>query len=353
MTDENLTDRQIEQRLAGSSRRLAVPMDLDAILDRMEAELSPHKSPRVQWRRLAVASLALAVAGAGLFLASQLLGADTPTPAAHPTTYFLQLPKAAPQERTGDVYVFEVLTNLPEGTLSQVHLENPEFTSPVCCPEVHNGRIRIELEENPCVLEKGVYRGTRYRIQMTVLPVVETGLIGCPIGGTCPRTRGQPPSVLARLGSEFQYVRGEQVTVYHGQRALQTSGEFELASADCTWGPGPGPDPGAHLELTPASGPVGSRIELHGTGFFGPYLAEDAPFSLAFLIERNGCELIASGERSIHIDAKGRLSGYMIVPSRGSCSQQRGGWRQVEPGLYNIQYGCHACTIAQFRVTAR
>jgi hypothetical protein len=137
----------------------------------------------------------------------------------------------------------------------------------------------------------------------------------------------------------------------------------------------------AQLELRPASGPVGTYVTI--SGHFNPeqvranepYFQHPAYFSLITDVWADcakalraypydcsagpaslaGCELIVGLIHPlISLDtATGRVSGSFTVGGQGTCFQDRPTQhpQATLPGRYDLAIGCHACSLALFRVT--
>jgi len=117
---------------------------------------------------------------------------------------------------------------------------------------------------------------------------------------------------------------------------------------------------GHPVQVTPDHGPPGTVVHLEGSGFVENYWKElngwDTPGGHReyFGLERadGDCELIVRDDYvSSSVSASGRLSAAFRVGQTGSCFQQLSGPKAVTPGVYTIQLTCHACGVAEFRVT--
>ncbi len=124
-----------------------------------------------------------------------------------------------------------------------------------------------------------------------------------------------------------------------------------------TSSPSTGPFGLPTVTVTPDHGPVGTRVHLEGDGFTDPYWQEvgrthGGGYGV-FLIGSapGGCELIAGGDFTIRIGADGHLTAEVTVSGTGNCFQMDR-TAQVRPGRYAIGIGCHACEVAEFRITA-
>jgi hypothetical protein len=112
---------------------------------------------------------------------------------------------------------------------------------------------------------------------------------------------------------------------------------------------------GPHVWLLPDHGPVGTRVRFVGDCFLNvsaqDVLGAYGIFLLHQFLRPRECEIIAAPSRfALRIGNRGRAGGFFTVPSRGACFQHLYG-RRVTPALYSVGIGCHACTVAAFRVT--
>ncbi|MGZ4146423.1 MAG: hypothetical protein ACXVPL_01845 [Actinomycetota bacterium] len=110
------------------------------------------------------------------------------------------------------------------------------------------------------------------------------------------------------------------------------------------------------VTVTPARGPVGTRIRIEGDGFTDRMWQELGPgadgYGVFLLGQGPGnCELIAQGEHMVDIDPVGHLTAELTVPVEGACFQG-GRMTAVRPGRYSVGVGCHACLLATFDVAA-
>ena len=112
---------------------------------------------------------------------------------------------------------------------------------------------------------------------------------------------------------------------------------------------------GPHLWLFPDRGPPGTRVMFVGDCFKGSFARNPTAGYGIFLLHRfvkpRECELIGPAvpfRLDLH---RGRAEGFFTVPFQGICFQHRYG-RRLTPEMYELGVGCHACSIARFRVTA-
>jgi hypothetical protein len=87
--------------------------------------------------------------------------------------------------------------------------------------------------------------------------------------------------------------------------------------------------------------PYWQAVVASGGGGYGVFLIGDGG---------HGCELITRGDFSLHLANDGHLVADLIVPSEGTCFQGDE-QRELRAGTYAIGIGCHACQVAEFRVT--
>lgn len=132
-------------------------------------------------------------------------------------------------------------------------------------------------------------------------------------------------------------------------------GESDVEEADAVETVGTVASP--ELVLTPASGPVGTRIRIAGTGFDDPFwrsgLNGGYGISLQRMLAMEGvgaCDLVAGFETGATIDSAGRLTAELIIPPEGGCFQTDR-TAEVVPGVYGVIVGCHTCQLGTFRVT--
>ena len=121
------------------------------------------------------------------------------------------------------------------------------------------------------------------------------------------------------------------------------------------WPPWPPP-----LTVTPASGPVGTRIHVEGDGFIGPQwqnlpsVSGGGGYGLFLTTSLNSggtyCDFIAGMESTLEVRSDGHLVADFTVPSDGGCFQTE---RRdpVTPRQYAIGLGCHVCQVGTFTVT--
>ncbi|HEX2296344.1 MAG TPA: hypothetical protein VHN37_13675 [Actinomycetota bacterium] len=111
---------------------------------------------------------------------------------------------------------------------------------------------------------------------------------------------------------------------------------------------------GPHLWLSPDSGPPGTRVTFVGDCFVYAYndTAKEATSGYGiFLIRqlaghhpRGECELIAGTEPNELRIHRGRASGYLTIPTHGSCFQRDDPPYPLPDGPYDVGIGCHACS---------
>jgi hypothetical protein len=108
------------------------------------------------------------------------------------------------------------------------------------------------------------------------------------------------------------------------------------------------------VTVTPAHGPVGTRVSIEGDGFTGPDWQDPSGGYGVFLLRdlADGCELIAGNDVSVHVNGTGHLVAHVTVSSTGSCFQS-GREERVRPGTYQIGIACHACELGTFVVNPR
>ena len=113
-----------------------------------------------------------------------------------------------------------------------------------------------------------------------------------------------------------------------------------------------GGDSQPQIALVPASGPVGTRVQVTGVGFVGPW-SETRGFGIALvrdLSQQTACSIIASTEHDVSIE-DGILTGQFVVPAEGGCEQTDRMHADVIPGVYRVVVGCKTCLVGTFRVT--
>ena len=129
--------------------------------------------------------------------------------------------------------------------------------------------------------------------------------------------------------------------------------------------------PGPHVTVFPGRGAVGTRVTLVGDCFVGEpwkHLRSNMGYGISLVGEIGSdgsvgaenvgsrenplaCELVASApEGDFRILRTGHMKGYFIVPSQGSCFQERKRLA-VMPGRYIVILGCRSCGVASFWVT--
>jgi hypothetical protein len=115
---------------------------------------------------------------------------------------------------------------------------------------------------------------------------------------------------------------------------------------------------GPHVWLSPDQGPIGTHVAITGYCFVGQdwsqWRGAYGMFLLHQFIEPRECELIIGvGDPVLRISRSGRAEGSFTVPGgEGGCFQQRYEWR-ITPASYSLGIQCHACLVADFRVTPR
>jgi hypothetical protein len=128
---------------------------------------------------------------------------------------------------------------------------------------------------------------------------------------------------------------------------------------DCGSGaPTPSPATGPYglpaVTVSPDHGPVGTRVHVEGDGFTGASWrdvgATGGGYGVFLLTDEGDCELLAVSDPALKISRNGHLIAEVTVPAQGECFQS-GRSQAVRPGDYRIGIGCHACEVADFRVT--
>ncbi len=125
--------------------------------------------------------------------------------------------------------------------------------------------------------------------------------------------------------------------------------------------PGLAPDDPC-LTLTPAAGPVGTRVTIsgritHDVAMWRDEFRDPAYFVLyADFASGSGlpkdCELLVGADHGrIAIATDGTVTGSFTVGSTGDCFQDDSGEHPVQPARYILSVGCHACGVADFTVT--
>lgn len=100
----------------------------------------------------------------------------------------------------------------------------------------------------------------------------------------------------------------------------------------------------------PAAAPE-ARVNINGEGFTAEnWRTPNVPLWLAG--GASGCDFYAEADHQVDVSAGGRLTGWFVVPSHGTCRQSSTGDQPVTAGRYRIVYQCTACTIGEFEVTA-
>ena len=178
----------------------------------------------------------------------------------------------------------------------------------------------------------------------------------------------QARSVTTRLGGTTTTGPGATTTT------TSTSGPSSTSpAADEPAPPGPGPLPTAPLtsgdagseplepsppdpsipqvSLNPPRAPVGARVSVEGTGFTDEQWQASGMSLWLSGSGGEGCALYAEAEHTVRVTAGGTLEGTFVVPATGECRQSDIGSRSVQPGTYNLAFGCTACFIGRFEVT--
>ncbi len=100
----------------------------------------------------------------------------------------------------------------------------------------------------------------------------------------------------------------------------------------------------------PAAAPE-ARVNISGEGFTAEnWRTPNVPLWLAG--GTSGCDFFAEADHQVEVSTGGRLTGWFVVPSYGTCRQSATGDQPVTAGRYRIVYQCTACTIGEFEVTA-
>lgn len=119
------------------------------------------------------------------------------------------------------------------------------------------------------------------------------------------------------------------------------------ATATAACSPGIGP---VGVRIVPEHGPVGTRVRISGRCFPRHWDSGYGIFLLRQFTKPRDCEIIAGGAFRFHVDRAHVARGWFTVAPDGACFQHRYR-RRVTPGRYQLGVGCHACTVARFRVT--
>ena len=113
--------------------------------------------------------------------------------------------------------------------------------------------------------------------------------------------------------------------------------------------------PAGHLKLTPAAGPVGSRVTFAGylsrsVVRTNPHLAATDLFLEGETVRCGLLVYLRSAE--VHLNrGTGHVTGAFSIGRRGSCPQSNGTPHRVTPGQYALSVGCLACEVATFSIT--
>jgi hypothetical protein len=119
------------------------------------------------------------------------------------------------------------------------------------------------------------------------------------------------------------------------------------------------------LTLTPNRGTVGTEVVLRGhvpsadIALWSAQWRHPAYFALVGELPNSplpggeACEIVAAvGDGRIHLDSKtGRVTGSFRVLSEGACFQTDVDGVSLQPGVYGLSIGCHACQVGTFTVT--
>ena len=205
----------------------------------LEVPAPNWKTIRRKGRRRLIATVTLSAISSGLIVLGLGIGigflSKTPTsssgvpPGSSATSegHYLALASRSGSDAADQEARLYATTNLPDGTKVLIEAVGVEGETPVCCPEVHNGRVL--LLNRDCRSSEGSLPGEQLRVTVTVRPTFDPSLI---IGLAEPKETeseglAQPPRVLDLLGPHFERLEGEQVTTDGGDRQIVVSRVYD------------------------------------------------------------------------------------------------------------------------------
>jgi hypothetical protein len=210
-------------------------------LDRLPApdlwtSITSRKPERIQeahlWRRIGIATLAFAVAAAGIALAWWALPRGSRTPGGVRSEGFVViLPEEPGGEDDRGLAILDAETNLPDGTIVDLYYFSADVEGP-SRGTITDGRLEIRVTNDLCHDTEVGLIGTAVRVTVTVR--AEYPYVGSrPFGQSPPPSVAQPRNVQRVLGPRFERLVGEQVRDVDGQRYLEASRTYELPSDTC------------------------------------------------------------------------------------------------------------------------
>jgi hypothetical protein len=273
-------------------------------------------------------------AGAGFALWRAFAPATHGLPKAEPSPsqggYYIDIPDLT--TGSGRVHGFWSLTattNLPDGTMYEAKSAwtdgGGEGTS--CCAQVQDGSIAFKIGDDPCSRTVGTLGGGGATVTFEVRPVFNDIIFHGPapgpvISGQSPGLPGQPASVLAVLGEQFERLTGDQVIVDAGVRELVASRTYawtpqvcdirdsELNPQTCD-----GP-PDGHLQGDPDSIMVdltGALSQARLCEIWAADMTSDFQASNPWPAWRDGMETWIDGLGSLASDDPGKVHGISWI----------------------------------------
>jgi len=186
--------------------------------------------------RLIVSALALATGVAGVAVAAiafrPVQGVAPPSQATEPPAYEVTFPvEPTPADGWKGHYSVVIVTNLPEGTTADLEYKDELGEGGGCCTAVVQGALAAPLVNNHCVDKDGILQGSKVTVQVIVAPNYGFMIHGGP--EAVRNALGQPDSVLAVLGTDFENLNGPDVQIGGGVRMLIASAEYQLPADTC------------------------------------------------------------------------------------------------------------------------
>jgi hypothetical protein len=107
------------------------------------------------------------------------------------------------------------------------------------------------------------------------------------------------------------------------------------------------------IELRPDHGPLGTRVELTGSCFLGPFRSfADNPTFLALIgPQTDGCGLLFPARGRVEWEWTGSIEGHFTIDDRRGRCRERPGPSRLRPGNYRLAIGCAKCRVARFEVS--
>jgi len=106
------------------------------------------------------------------------------------------------------------------------------------------------------------------------------------------------------------------------------------------------------VTLDPDSGPVGTRIQVSGSGFSSDLASQHDVIVTLNREFAGGCGLVGGVRvKHLNIAKNGDLTAELVIKARGDCFQEPGRHHAVTPGQYEVAIGCMACNVRSFEVT--